>query len=62
MKIDLFYCARVAALSAVLVGMVVGLTGCAGFNASWKVVLTYNTPHETPGPSVPSEKPAEAAK
>lgn len=55
MNSNLFYLARVGVLFAILAGLTFGLTGCAGLAVSWKVVATYNTPHETPGPSVPAE-------
>lgn len=54
MKLDLIYCTRVGALLALFIG-VLSLTGCAGLNVSWKIVATYQTPHEAPGPSVPAE-------
>lgn len=56
MKFDLLYCARVGVLAAVLLGLVAGLSGCAGLNVSWSVVATYNTPHATPGAPVPAEE------
>lgn len=61
MKSNLFYAARVITLLALLAGAL-SLTGCAGLSVSWKVVATYNTPHEAPGPSVAIETPAETKK